>query len=181
MNTDTQPENTDELQTFIDKLGIEYNADFIPARQTDRPDQINWQVALRVNKNWVRVHYSQGVGHLPGYKQTIGRQCIADSVRQKDIISEGIQHGNALKFSRNGFPSRKKLEKPSIKDILYSLVSDADALQYIFEDWVGMFGYDTDSMKAKAVYDACIAEGISLRNMIGQGNINKLNELFQDY
>ena len=71
-------------------------------------------------------------------------------------------------------------DKPTLDDILHSLVSDASSAIDTFEDWCGNFGYDTDSRKALAVYEAC-QNTIKRLRKIGVQDLDEANEAFQDY
>lgn len=49
-------------------------------------------------------------------------------------------------------------EPPSVEDILEAVKSDCSLVMYgqSFEEFCAELGYDTDSMKAKKIYDACV-------------------------
>lgn len=71
---------------------------------------------------------------------------------------------------------------PDTLDVIYSLNSDADALNYAsFEDWADSFGYDADSRSAEATYRACLEIGLKLRAALGGAGLERLNVIFQDY
>jgi hypothetical protein len=76
----------------------------------------------------------------------------------------------------------KKIEPPKLVDVLYSLISDAEAASYSsFEDWAQCFGFDSDSIKAEKIYKDCLATYVKLRAMLGDENLKALTEAFQDY
>lgn len=52
---------------------------------------------------------------------------------------------------------------PTLDDVLYALVSDAEACDMSFDDWCSSFGYDTDSRKALDTYLACQRNATKLR------------------
>lgn len=59
---------------------------------------------------------------------------------------------------------------PTAADVLYSLLSDASGIDNAagsFEDWAGEYGYDTDSRKAEAAYQATLAQTQRLRALLG--------------
>lgn len=70
--------------------------------------------------------------------------------------------------------------KPTLTDVLYSLVSDAQTVSYSagFEDWCADLGYDDDSRSAEKTYRACQDIFFQLRQL---GDLDELSELFQDY
>jgi hypothetical protein len=47
--------------------------------------------------------------------------------------------------------------------------------------WADTYGYDKDSRSGEKIYRACLEIGLKLRAMIGDQNITKLRDLFQDY
>lgn len=59
-------------------------------------------------------------------------------------------------------------KEPTAADVLSCLVSDADALDYSFEEWCGNFGYDTDSRTAEKTYKACCKSGMKTRKFLGE-------------
>ena len=66
-------------------------------------------------------------------------------------------------------------------DVLHSLVMDAQATGYTFEDWCADFGYDSDSRKAYKVYEACLESGVKLRRIFTSTQIARLFEILQEY
>ena len=73
--------------------------------------------------------------------------------------------------------------KPKKEDVIYSLLSDGQPCfdDMSFEDWATDFGYDIDSIKAKAIYDQCFCIGLKIVQAIGRDNVEKLREEYQDY
>jgi hypothetical protein len=58
------------------------------------------------------------------------------------------------------------IEDPTAEDILDCLASDASGIESsaeTFEDWCGEYGYDTDSRKAEAIFNACVEQTERLR------------------
>ena len=68
---------------------------------------------------------------------------------------------------------------PSIDDVIYSLVMDADCASESFDDFCANCGYDTDSRKALETYLACQESGHKLRKM--GINLEEAREAYQDY
>ena len=57
--------------------------------------------------------------------------------------------------------------EPEADLVLSSLLLDSSAVDQSFEDWCGEFGYDTDSRKAEATYNACRKSGEKLQRLLG--------------
>lgn len=73
------------------------------------------------------------------------------------------------------------LSRPNIADVLYCLLSDADADKYTFMEWCDNFGYDSDSIKASGMYHACRDTARNLNKLLTHDERVKLSELLQDY
>lgn len=144
-------------------------------------------VGLIVKDDWLCDHwmfsangessdYFTGIGHrkrrtaLAGYRtapnlvKAAFDNRIYDKAAQEKIIKEN-----------------SSLQAPKVDDILYSLVMDADACNYSFEDWCCNYGYDEDSRKALETYLACQKSEKTLRAMVKDMSLAEIQEAFQDY
>lgn len=73
-------------------------------------------------------------------------------------------------------PRREKI--PSCSEVLGCLCSEAvSAREASFEDWAEEFGYDSDSIKAKNVYDHCANLWHSLRKILTDEQIATFSQL----
>lgn len=54
---------------------------------------------------------------------------------------------------------------PDLFSLLNSLTMDASALDNTFDDWCNEYGYDSDSIKAKTIYDLCIKQAIECKSL----------------
>lgn len=73
-----------------------------------------------------------------------------------------------------------KPKKPTIKDVLYSLMMD-DISNMNFNDFCNEFGYDNDSIKALEIYKTCEKETETYHSMFDSEEREILEELLQDY
>ena len=64
--------------------------------------------------------------------------------------------------------------KPTVIDVLNCLNMDTNDIGS-FQDFVGMFGYDTDSLKAHNIYEACLKEYKQLVSMVGYEGVKELH------
>lgn len=55
------------------------------------------------------------------------------------------------------------VKPPELDDVLSCLVEDARALEMCFDDWVDDYGFNSDSIQDKAIYDVCVSNGHKLR------------------
>ena len=69
--------------------------------------------------------------------------------------------------------------KPDASEVLACMCRDAiEATESTFEEWAANFGYETDSRKAEATYNACRAPYASLIRICGGiENMRKLSEI----
>lgn len=70
---------------------------------------------------------------------------------------------------------------PHAADVLHSLILDSSAAEQTFADWCADFGYDTDSRKALATYEASQQNTDKLRRVFDGTAIDALSEALQDY
>lgn len=116
--------------------------------------------------------YSAGIGHCPSNKSL--HPFSKMSINEADAIKHECETG------------RSRIDNtpimPDPLDMLYSLVSDAEAIDHAtFEEWADNYGYDSDSRKAEKIYRACLEIGLKMRNGLGNDRLKRLQDLFQDY
>ncbi len=63
---------------------------------------------------------------------------------------------------RNGYP-----RKPKTEEVLDCLLFDASSAGQTFEDWVSNYGYDADSRKAYATWEAIEQQTLRLKLLLG--------------
>jgi hypothetical protein len=76
--------------------------------------------------------------------------------------------------------ARKVAVKPSIADVMYSLIIDASAADQNFHDWCSNYGYSNDSIKALHTYTACIEISAVLRRYFDHTTLEQMREAVQD-
>lgn len=74
-----------------------------------------------------------------------------------------------------------KPQTPHPADVLHSLIADSSATGQSFADWCSDFGYDTDSRKAFATYEACQQNADKLARLFDRVAREALIEALQDY
>jgi hypothetical protein len=72
-------------------------------------------------------------------------------------------------------------QAPHAADVLQCLILDSSAASQSFADWCSDYGYDTDSRKAFAVYEACQQSGDKLRKIFTRDELSALADALQDY
>lgn len=190
----------DEKLKAILPENFEYEAIFVPLSQSRNAKSeykspsdlsINWRITFRCNY-LMKFDYMQGIGHLPEdiRPKFNGRVTIAEWEAMTAACESARFETPAAYYKRINGPLRQRMERakllpvgaPDIKDVLYSVLMDGEAIDYPdFESWANEFGYDPDSREAEKTYKACVHEGLQLRAMLGDKVLSDLREYFQDY
>lgn len=173
-----QPER---LTQALDALKITTTARFIPWSESRNKDEkypsLNWAVDVYVDGRKILsdVDYMQGSGHCPAYQLP-----YRNSIDGSALIRKECETGK--EWSPGGITSRRPINPPATHEILYSLILDADVLNYpTFEDWAATFGYDPDSRSAEKIYQQCLALALQLRAGIGEPAFSQLLTETEDY
>lgn len=183
------------IDARLSALGLAMAAEFVPA-STFKDDEwkrgaVNFNITIyRDTGNAGRVvplysgPYAYGVGNLPNYSQHYATKLCGEPILTA-ALERGVWPVDGLKgFDGGRTPSHKtmKVPAPSLRDVLYSLLNDASAIDLPdFETWASEYGYDADSRSAEATYRACLDTGLKLRAALGDSVLAELRELFQDY
>jgi hypothetical protein len=179
-------EQNNNINNALKEMEINFNAEFVPfsksrnAKENPKIDDlsINWKVTISRGRSSLTTDYMQGIGHLPNsIKPSAFKKMYVD---QANNIKSACETGKYPKANANWILS--KINPPTLTDVLYSLLMDSDVLNYgTFEEWAGEFGYETDSRKAEKMYNECMKIALKMRAMFGDENIQKLNELYQNF
>lgn len=136
---------------------------------------LNWRVTLKhEGRDVLTTDYSAGVGHCPGYRQGSMTLEVADAIKHETETGTAYRCGSVV--------FRGKPILPAPEDVVYSLVSDSDALDSPnFESWASDQGYDTDSRAAERTYQSCLKIALALRVAVGDAGLQILRNACQDY
>jgi hypothetical protein len=126
------------LQSFIQDRGITMTAQQIPKRPDSTGDA--WEASAR---HFLCTFYRGGHGTGKGPQEAA----------MVTYFSQGSAH----------------TKPPTCADVLDCLASDASSVENCrgFEDWCGDLGYDSDSRKAFAIFEACTQQRDELRVFLG--------------
>jgi hypothetical protein len=197
------------FKAAIAKAGLSIKAKFVPFSQSrnatresgDNSHQdkrcLNWRVTLLRNVGTLHTgepkqieilttDYSAGIGHSPAYKNPAFKSTVRahnTSTDQTAAIALEIEQGFAARVHPWGLVADKKRALlPNEADVIYSLIRDGDAIDYpTYEEWADSYGYDKDSSKGEAIYEACLEHGLKLRAVLGETVLQELREASQDY
>jgi len=140
-------------------LGLQFNRAFIVSGEWDHVES-NLTI-LRCNKSIHHLVYKQGIA------------CLPDECRPRNIL--------LMKWVDRKPPPGWK--RPTVEDVMYAWVSDSDAYinAYTFKEFCDNYGYSDDSIKAKAMYESCIQQGLALRRSFTTEQITALQDACTDY
>lgn len=77
--------------------------------------------------------------------------------------------------------SLRKPAAPHPAEVLHSIILDSSANDQSFARWCDDYGYDEDSRKAYATYEACQKNADKLARVVPHGAVEALREALQDY
>ena len=84
------------------------------------------------------------------------------------------------RYDRAAQMEASKVVPPRAADVLYVLVLDAQAADQSFHDWASDFGYETDSIKALNIYNACCEIGREMKKIFNREERVSLEDLVRD-
>ena len=114
-----------------------------------------WSITLTFEGRKHNVEYWMGPGNLD-YKRI-----SSASISRRQAEKEGRIKYNHFGPDRDAITSPRA---PTRNEVLANLVMDCQIADQLFADFCGDLGYDTDSRKALATYEACQKEMYELRN-----------------
>ena len=168
-----------------DRLGIPFSVCFvhcglvIKKEDEKRYLQDRWVLTLSKGSITETFDYWTGIGHRKAQK-------VGDRDRWQVQRAQKIILGTVLLQTDGNYEIAKMVLEtgstavyPKLDDVLYSLLSDSEACDLDFDEWCAEFGYDTDSRKALAVYEACKANGEKCKRL-GIGGA-EMREKFANY
>lgn len=188
--TDTAPSLTPTqlILAACEALKLTVDAQFVPLSKSrnaggEHPT-LNWSVALlRNGMEILRTDYSAGSAHCPSYGAKVHRTYQGTEKRfQREAIAFECENGRKAGISWGGGFKAGDLIQPDPASVVWSLVQDASVLDAGgFASWAADYGYDDDSMKAKAIYDDCIELAVKLRGAIGEAGLEALRVAGEDF
>jgi hypothetical protein len=181
---------TQMILAACEALKLTVDAKFIPLSQSrnaggEHPT-LNWSVAIMRNGvEILRTDYSAGSAYCPSYGAKMpSRYQGTVKTFQREAIAFECEHGRkaSLSFGFGSFTATGEPIQPEHASVVWSLVQDASVLDAGgFKSWAADYGYDDDSIKAKAIYDDCIEHALKLRGAIGEEGLEALRIAGEDF
>lgn len=158
----------EQVISFLQAAGIAYAVRLVGATKRDDWECDEWRVSFKGSRIDFSTEYFTGIGHRVDTPITkMARQSL------KGCSVNSVAWQNMLKGM--------KAVAPSAASVLYSLMSDARAIDESFIDWCENFGYDSDSRKALAMYEACCESGRKMRKLFTHEQRETLSTMLRDY
>ena len=184
-----------EIEAFMAENEITVDAAFVPFSQSrnkaEKNPTLNWVVTVKLKgRPMLLVDFAAGSGHCPAnksrapikwpYPRTQWTQRAIAWECENGYPAEWSPYYGAFNRAESG--TKGRAIKPEDCDVLYSLASEADALNYsTFEDWAGCFGYDPDSRKGEKIYRECLEIALKIRGALGESGLAALQQACEDY
>jgi hypothetical protein len=174
------------------ELGYRIDCKFIPFSQSrskkNSEKNLNYLITLYWKDRIIgEFDYSMGQGHCMAYnKPPIFPSGNIDKYGQRQVIDYECENGIRGFWCNSwvgkwGASGKKYPILPKLSDVINCLMVDSEVLDYpSFDDWANCFGYNTDSISAKKIYDACMSTALKLR-AIPHEIITQTKEILTDY
>lgn len=170
---------TDEkIDDYLASIGATLLATYLHQTKRDAWECDAWSVQIKTTKHSEAVPFFTGLGlrakPTPLQKRAAQRSVglmLTDQKNRTRMYRRYLAHVETL----------RKPKAPEAASVLHSLLLDAQALEQSFYDWAGDLGFDTDSRKALATYEACCESGQTMRKLFTRQQRETLNKLLEDY
>lgn len=152
----------EQVTAFLQAAGISYAVRLVGATKRDDWECDEWRVSFKGSRIDFSTEYFTGIGH----RETV-RGFKAISMPGSQMVK--------------GHWQASKPVAPSAAGVLHSLMMDGRAIDDSFIVWCEDFGYDTDSRKALATYEACCETGRKMQKLFTREQCDALADMLQDY
>ena len=154
------------FEQLVNKYKIQFSCEFIPysqSRNVGKWESLNWLVDI----NGISFDYSAGTAHCPKPKPNK----LSLGMKRNKVLSE-IEVGKVVtRFYHRGMRPCEwgKAIEPNYQDVLHSLVLDSQVFDFgSFAEWACNYGYSSDSIEAKGIYESCLSHALQLRATFGE-------------
>ena len=139
------------MKTQLDLSTLPVTIDYVAEIKGSDWDHDLWRVTLKKGSSYHSFDYKTGLG-----------------LRSKP------------KANLPAYMAVPKPVKPTVADVLHSLLSDASAANENFAEWCDNYGYDSDNMKAFGIYKACLETAVALRKYFTREQLDAIREQTAD-
>lgn len=126
-----------------------------------------WNVTVDYKSGFWTFPYKCGLGHI---EKKPGALPMPNPPYRKGTLAYG-------QWERVNMQAKK----PSVSDVMYSILSDSQAENQSFNDWCSEYDYDNDSMKAFKTYQTCCECAVFVRKAFTREQITAMRAALEDY
>lgn len=126
-----------------------------------------WNVTISYKSGFWAFPYKCGMGHI---EKKPGALPMPNPPYRKGTIAYAEWE------ARNTRP-----KKPSNSDIMYSILTDAEAGNLSFNEWCDNYGYSNDSVKAFNTYQTCCEYAVFIRKVFTSEQVSAMQKALEDY
>ena len=179
------------------EFGLTVSSEFVPWSKSRNYDpkigkdtsrkSLNWRVTLKKNgRDVLTCNYSAGIAHAPSYKKYNVKQhgelySLMHGSHLEIEVEQGVESIPLMGGDYYAHPTKTPI-LPDTADVVWSLIMDAEAINHAtYESWAADYGYEEDSRKGEALYRECLSIGLKLRAALGETDLERLREAFQDF
>lgn len=164
------------VDDFLIQAEVTYTATYAGEKKDALGDKGHTMDAWRVS---FTLRDSRAAHEKFNYFTGLGHRVDTDMTRMARARLKGC-HPNSIAWQTDVTKQMKPVA-PSAASVLYCLLSDGEAIDQSFFNWCDSLGYDTDSRKALATYEACCESGLQLRRVFTSEQREQLANMLQDY
>lgn len=145
------------MQEFAELHKLTLEADRIGSHVIDGKTSFKWLVTLQRGIRKHTFEYTMGAGHVT---YSDGRDVPYDTLQRR---VKAVKYGESIS-------TWLRPAQPKLLDVLECLQLDCQTIDNSlgFNDWASDLGYSDDSIKAKAIYDACVGQYFALKVFFGE-------------
>lgn len=162
---------------ILASAGITMDVKHVPTTfdpQSKEWQHIAWSITFTSPRGTFTTSYKQGIGHLPFFNQPSNHVTLY----KLEFINWALTTGKAVAWVKpNYVKTDRPLTPPDASDVVGSLILDASAADYAtFEQWASDTGYNPDSRKDHAIWEAYRSIALDLNRVFGAGVVEALRE-----
>lgn len=155
------------VSDYLQAAGVDYSSRLLGETKRDDWTCDEWRICFkRDGKQSIETTYYTGTG----YRKS-ARSMPADIARLGSRIIARVE------WEKHNL----KPVQPEVASVLHSLILDAQGAEQPFDYWCDEYGYDQDSRKALATYDACCAIRRQVNAFFSSEEREQLRAMLEDY
>ena len=154
------------IADYLASIGAQFGAALVGAIKRDKWDCDEWRAKFTKQGKELETVFYTGTGH---------RKSSAEM--PADIARLGPRTLARVEWEKRNL----KPVAPTAACVLYGLIMDGNACDYLFDDWCADYGYDTDSRKALDTYLECQAIGTKLSRFFTSEQRANIAAMLKDY